>query len=182
MQYTTTFYSLIDCKTSSLLITRGLNMTGQKTKNTITAIIWILCALLIIGAFGIPKLYQNYHSAPYYNVSDRIVILEEHKSQTHKLNEYQKRQFLKIARKTIDQKDGPFDWTNYQTVYLNIYKTNKPKQYALIYIIKPKIKGSKRVITSSMIVKLNHHNLIDYYDTTTQKYSSSFSAIFNSKS
>lgn len=149
-------------------------MNNELSKNSITKIIWILCGLLIIGIIGIPKLYQNYHSAPNYNATDRIVVLEDHKTNTHKLNQYQKNQFLKIAKKTIDTKDGPFDWNNYKVIYFDVYKTQKKHEYALILKLKPKMKIKDSQITNSMVVKLSKRNLIDYYNISIKKYSSGF--------
>lgn len=160
---------------------RGLNMSSETAKNKINIIIWVICELLLIGAFGIPKLYRSYHSAPYYNSTGRTIILENNKEDTHKLNKYQKLQFTKIAKETIDQKDGPFNWKNYKIIYLDIYKLERQSEYALILKIKPKLKIKDSTITSSMIVKLNHSNLINYYDISVIKYSSDFSSIFSKK-
>ncbi|WP_119326186.1 hypothetical protein [Companilactobacillus musae] len=156
-------------------------MTDEKSKNLITKIIWIICGLIILGIFGIPKIYQNYHSAPYYNASGQMIIIENKKTNTHKLNKYQKRQFTKIAKSTIDKEDGPFKWNNYRVVSLDVYKTKKRAQYALVLKTKPKINLKNSQVTSSMIVELKHRNLIDYYDLSIKKYSSDFSNIFNSK-
>ncbi|KRO00759.1 hypothetical protein [Companilactobacillus kimchiensis] len=156
-------------------------MTTEKSKKRITAIIWVLCGLILIGVFGIPKMYQNYHSAPYYNVSGRTVILENSQTNTHKLNKYQKGQFIKIAKKTIDSQDGPFKWNNYKVISLDIYKIAKKSEYALVLKVKPKIKVKNSTVTNSMIIKLHHRNLINYYDVSVQKYSSGFSNIFNIK-
>lgn len=71
--------------------------------NKVARIIWIICILIIMGVVGIPKLYQNYHSAPYYNSTNKTIILENEK--IHRLNKYQKRQFTKIAKKAINEKD-----------------------------------------------------------------------------
>jgi hypothetical protein len=76
-------------------------MTSETSKKKVTKIIWILCILIILGMLGIPKLYQNYHSAPYYG-SNKAVVLEDEK--THRLNKYQKRQFIKIAKKLLIKK------------------------------------------------------------------------------
>lgn len=153
-------------------------MKDEKSKSRITRIIWIICGLIIIGIIGIPKLYQNYHSAPNYNATGRIIIFEDHKTNTHKLNKYQKNQFLKIAKKTIDTKDGPFEWNNYQVVYLDVYKTQKKHEYALILKVKPKIKIKNAEISNSMIVKLHQRNLIDYYKISIKRYASEFSNEF----
>jgi hypothetical protein len=153
-------------------------MKDEKSKDRITRIILIICGLIIIGIIGIPKLYQNYHSAPNYNATGRIIIFEDHKTKTHKLNKYQKNQFLKIAKKAIDAKDGPFDWNNYRVVYLDVYKTQKKHEYALILKVKPRIKIKNSEIKNSMVVKLNRRNLIDYYKTSIRRYSSEFSNEF----
>lgn len=153
-------------------------MANEKSKKRITRIIWIICGLIIIGIIGIPKLYQSYHSAPNYNATGRIIIFEDHKTNTHKLNKYQRNQFLKIAKKTIDSKDGPFDWNNYRVVYLDVYKTQKEHEYALILKVKPKIKIKNAEISNSMIVKLHQGNLIDYYKISIKKYASEFSNTF----
>lgn len=154
-------------------------MSDEQSKKLITRIIWILCILILIGIFGIPKMYQNYHSAPYYNTSGRTIVVESKKSNTHKLNKYQKQQFIKIAKSTIDEKDGPFKWNNYKVVSLDVYKTKQKAQYAIVLKTKPKLQVEDSLVTSSMIIKLHHRNLIDYYNLSIKKYSSDFSNIFN---
>lgn len=151
----------------------------EESKNKINKIIWILCGLLIIGIIAIPKLYSNYHSAPNYNATGRIIIFEDHKTKTHKLNKYQRNQFLKIAKNTIDFKDGPFEWNNYKVISFDVYKTQKKHQYALFLKVKPKMKIRDSQISNSMVVELHRRNLVDYYHISIKKYSSDFSKPLN---
>jgi len=151
-------------------------MTNKKTKKHFTRFIWFICLLLIIAIFLVPKIYHNYYSAPYYNFSGQQITLEN--ADTHKLNKYQKKQFIKIAKKTIDEKDGPFDWDNYQNISISIYKMKKPHEYGLIYKIKPEIMTSKSTITNSIIIKLNHKDFRKNNNVSVKGYSSGFSSSF----
>jgi len=157
----------------AFLINGGIYLK-EESKSRITKIIWLLCGLIILGTFGIPRLYKNYHSAPYYKVTGQTIIIENKKSKVHKLNEYQKNQFLKIAKKTIDTKDGPFNWKNYTIESIDIYKTEKRFQYGLILKIKPNLNVKQSSISCSMIVKLDDQNLMNYYNFFIKSYSSNF--------
>jgi len=148
-------------------------MTEDKLKKHTTRAIWIVCILILLGALGIPQLYRNYHSAPYCNSSGSQITIEN--QQTHKLNKYQKTQFIKLARTAIDQEDGPFDWHNYQNVSIYVYKMKQPSEYGLIYKVKPDIRSKKHIITNSIIVKLADRNLKTYRKFKIKEYSSEFS-------
>jgi len=148
-------------------------MTEEKVKKHTTRAIWIACILILLGVFAVPQIYRNYHSAPYCNSSGSQITLEN--SDTHKLNKFQKQQFTKMARHAIDQKDGPFDWQNYQDVSLKVYKMKKPSQYGLIYKIRPKIRTEHDVITNSIILKLSNRDLRNYHKVAIEGYSSDFS-------
>ena len=150
-------------------------MTNDKPKKRIKRIIWILIALIVLGALGLPKMYQDYHSAPYYNTAGKTVILEKDHAETHRLNKYQKNQFTKIAKKTIDKKDGPFNWKDYEVISIDVSKVNKPSEYKLVLTVKPNSDVHNAKITTSMIVKLHHKNLMNYYDTSIVQYNSGFS-------
>jgi len=149
----------------------------EKTNKHATRVIWIACILILLGAFGIPQLYRNYYSAPYCNSSGTQITLES--ANTHKLNKYQKKQFIKMARTAVDQKDGPFVWKNYQNVSINVYKMKKPAEYGLIYKVKPLIRTNRDVITNSIIVKLEHRDLKRYHQFSIKGYSSDFSNALN---
>lgn len=151
-------------------------MSETKMKKHTTRAIWITCVLILLLAFGIPQMYRNYHSAPYCNSSGTQITLES--AETHKLNKYQKKQFLKMVRMAIDQKDGPFEWSNYKNVSLDVYKMKKRSQYGLIYKVKPKI-HPKRTITNSVIVQLKNRDLKSYRKFEIKGYSSGFSNFFN---
>lgn len=152
-------------------------MTEEKVKKHTTRAIWIACILILLGAFGIPQLYRNYHSAPYCYSSGSKITLES--ADTHKLNDYQKKQFIKMARTAIDKKDGPFDWDNYQNVSIHVYKMTKPSEYGLIYKIKPTIRSKEATITNSIIVKLDDRDLKSYHKFSIKGYSSDFSNFLN---
>ncbi|WP_334331981.1 MULTISPECIES: hypothetical protein [unclassified Companilactobacillus] len=149
-------------------------MSEAAKKKKMNIIIWILCALIALGAFGIPRIYHNYHSAPnYYSVGQKIPL---ENSKTHKLNDFQKHQFIKIAKNTIDKKDGPYNWHNYKTISIAVYKMNDPHEYGLIY--KMKSKSSNEVLTNSMIVKLKSSDLLQYHKISIKRYVSEMSASF----
>ncbi|WP_119327168.1 hypothetical protein [Companilactobacillus musae] len=141
----------------------------QKFKNRS---IIIACIVVLALAFLIPQIYRNGHSAPYCYSSGTQITLES--KNTHKLNDYQKKQFTKMARLAIDKKDGPFDWKNYQNVSISVYKMKKPSVYGIIYKIRPVI-HQKNIITSSIIVKLSDRDLKSYHKFETKDYSSDFS-------
>jgi hypothetical protein len=145
----------------------------QKFKNRS---ILIACIVVLALAFLIPQIYRNGHSAPYCYSSGSQITLEN--NNTHKLNDYQKQQFTKMARLAIDKKDGPFDWKNYQTVSINVYKMKKPSTYGIIYKIKPVI-HEENTITSSIIIKLSDRDLKSYHKFEIKKYSSGFSNFLN---
>lgn len=147
--------------------------TEEKTKKHSTRVIWIACILILMGAFGIPQMYRNYHSAPYCNSSGTQITLES--ANTHKLNKYQKKQFIKMARTAIDQKDGPFVWKNYQNVSIKIYKMKKPSEYGLIYKVRPLIRTKEDIITNSLILQLDSRDLRNYHKFSIKGYSSDFS-------
>jgi len=147
-------------------------MHDKQSKKRMTKVIWTLCALIILAVFGIPKLYSNYHAAPYYHISGQQITLES--KNTHKLNKYQKQQFTKIAKNAVDKQSGPFVWENYRTVSLKVYKMKKPSEYGLIYQISPRMANQNRTITSSVIVKLSHRDLKRYEDVSIKGYSSDF--------
>lgn len=144
-------------------------MTNEKSKKKITKIIWIICGLLLIGLIGIPKLYQNYHSAPYYDTTGHTIILVD--KQTNKLNSYQKNQILKVAKKAVNTEDGSRNWKEYQIVSLAVSKTKKAAEYKLV--LKAKLQH-KSTVTAQMIVKLKQSNLLNYYNFSIKKYSSNF--------
>lgn len=149
-------------------------MSEETKKKKMNIIIWILCALIALGAFGIPKIYHNYHSAPnYYSVGQKIPL---ENSKTHKLNDFQKHQFIKMAKNTIDKKDGPYNWHNYKTVSIDVYKMNGSHEYGLIYKIKSK--SNNEVLTNSMIVKLKSSDLLQYHKVVIKRYSSEMSLSF----
>lgn len=152
-------------------------MGEEKVKKHTTRAIWVACVLILLGAFGIPQIYRNYHSAPYCYSSGTQITLED--SKTHKLNDYQKQQFTKMARYAIDQKDGPFVWKNYQNVSLYVYKMKKPSEYGLIYKVRPHIRTKKDIITNSIIVKLADRDLKSYHKFSIKGYSSDFSNFMN---
>ena len=152
-------------------------MSESKVKKHTTRAIWIACILILMLAFGIPQMYRNYHSAPYCYSSGSQITVEN--ANTHKLNDYQKKQFIKIARSAIDQKDGPFDWDNYQNVSIDVYKMKPRSEYGLIYKVKPIIRTKKDTITNSIIVKLADRDLKEYHDFSIKGYSSQFSNFFN---
>jgi hypothetical protein len=152
-------------------------MQSEKVKKYTTRAIWITCILILLLAFGIPQMYRNYHSAPYCYSSGTQITLES--KQVHKLNPYQKKQFTKMARLAIDQKDGPFVWKNYQNVSLSVYKMKKPSVYGIIYKVRPHIRTKKDVITNSMIVKLKDRDLKTYHKFAIMGYSSGFSNFLN---
>ncbi|APU72143.1 hypothetical protein [Companilactobacillus crustorum] len=152
-------------------------MTEEKVKKHTTRAIWIACILILLGVFGIPQLYRNYHSAPYCYSSGNQITLES--KDTHKLNDYQKKQFIKMARVAIDKKDGPFNWKNYQNVSINVYKMKKPSEYGLIYKIKPTIRSKKATITNSIIVKLDDRDVKSYHKFSIKGYASDFSSFLN---
>lgn len=144
--------------------------------NKVARIIWIICILIIMGGVGIPKLYQNYHSAPYYNSTNETIILENEK--IHRLNKYQKRQFTKIAKKAINEKDEPFNWQNCRINLRNVYKLSNKHEYKIIVEIQSKFDVK---IISSMIIKLNNCDLINPYDFSVKEYSSGFSRMVENK-
>lgn len=144
--------------------------------NKVARIIWIICILIIMGVVGIPKLYQNYHSAPYYNSTNETIILENEK--IHRLNKYQKRQFTKIAKKAINEKDEPFNWQNCRINLRNVYKLSNKHEYKIIVEIQSKFDVK---IISSMIIKLNNCDLINPYDFSVKEYSSGFSRMVKNK-
>ena len=148
-------------------------MSEERVKKHTTRAIWITCILILLGIFAIPQMYRNYHSAPYCNSSGSQITLEN--KDTHKLNKYQKKQFVKMARLAIDKEDGPFDWNNYQSVSINVYKMKKPSEYGLIYKVKPTIRSGQHTITNSIIVKLADRNLKTYHKFSIKGYSSDFS-------
>lgn len=152
-------------------------MSEEKVKKHTTRAIWLACILILLAAFAIPQMYRNYHSAPYCYSSGTKITLEN--SDTHKLNKYQKAQFTKMAKTAIDQKDGPFDWKNYQSVSLSVYKMKKPSEYGLIYKVKPTIRSKRDVITNSIIVKLADRDLKTYHKFSIKGYSSDFSNFLN---
>ena len=152
-------------------------MSQENIKKHTTHIIWIICIVIVLGIFAVPQIYRNYHSAPYCNNSGSQITLED--SQTHKLNSYQKAQFIKLAKTAIDQKDGPFDWQNYQTVSLKVYKMKQRSEYGLIYKVKPTIRSKQHTITNSIIVKLSNRNLKSYKKFSIKGYSSDFSNFLN---
>lgn len=151
-------------------------MSETKVKKHMTRAIWIACIVILALAFGIPQMYRNYHSAPYCYSSGSQITLEN--TDTHKLNDYQKKQFIKMARTAIDQKDGPFDWDNYNNVSLDVYKMKKRSEYGLIYKVRPKL-HSKRTITNSLILKLADRDLKTYHKFSIKGYSSGFSNFLN---
>jgi len=140
--------------------------------------IWFICLLLILAIFAVPKIYHNYYSAPYYTFSNQQITLEN--SDTHKLNKYQKQQFIKIAKNVIDKEDGPFDWDNYQFVSIDVYKMKKPFEYGLIYKIKPIIRTKKSTVTNSIIIKMAHRDFKHHNNITIKGYSSDFSNFLTS--
>lgn len=144
--------------------------------NKVARIIWIICILIIMGVVGIPKLYQNYHSAPYYNSTNETIILENEK--IHRLNKYQKRQFTKIAKKAINEKDEPFNWQNCRINLRSVYKLSNKHEYKIIVEIQSKFDVK---IISSMIIKLNNCDLINPYDFSVKEYSSGFSRMVENK-
>ncbi|KRO00315.1 hypothetical protein [Companilactobacillus kimchiensis] len=152
-------------------------MKDDKVKKHTTRAIWITCILILMMAFGIPQIYRNYHSAPYCYSSGSQITLES--SKTHKLNKYQKQQFIKMARTAVDQKDGPFVWKNYQDVSISVYKMKKPSEYGLIYKIRPQIRTKDDIITNSIIVKLADRDLKSYHKFSIKGYSSDFSNFLN---
>ncbi|GEO56968.1 hypothetical protein [Companilactobacillus bobalius] len=135
--------------------------------NKVARIIWIICILIIMGVVGIPKLYQNYHSAPYYNSTNKTIILENEK--IHRLNKYQKRQFTKIAKKAINEKDEPFNWQNCRINLRNVCKLSNKHEYKIIVEIRSTLNVK---IVNSMIIKLNNRDLINPYDFSVKEYSS----------
>lgn len=147
-------------------------------KKHTTRLIWIICIVIVISIFLIPQIYRNHHSAPYCNSSGTQITLED--SHTHKLNDYQKQQFTQIAKKIVDQKDGPFDWNNFQKVSLSVYKLKKKSEYGLIYKIRPTI-TDQRTITNSVIIKLKNRNFKTKNNVTVIGYSSGFSNILSTK-
>lgn len=152
-------------------------MSEETIKKHTTRAIWLACILILLAAFGIPQMYRNYHAAPYCYSSGSQITLES--SDTHKLNKYQKAQFIKMARTAIDEKDGPFNWKNYQNVSISVYKMKKPSEYGLIYKVKPTIRSKKDVITNSIIVKLADRDLKTYHKFSIKGYSSDFSNFLN---
>lgn len=138
-----------------------------------------MCFVLLLAAFIVPQIHRNYYSAPYFYFSGKQIVLEDNK--TKRLNDYQKKQFVKIARTAIDQKDGPFDWDNYQNVSINVYKMKELHEYALIYRIKPCIRTDNHIITNTIVLTLKHRNLDKYKQFKINKYSSDFSNVFVSK-
>lgn len=145
----------------------------QKFKNKS---ILITCIIVLVLAFLIPQIYRNNHSAPYCYSSGTKITLED--KTTHKLNDYQKKQFIKISRLAIDKKDGPFDWKNYQNVSISVYKMKKPSVYGIIYKIKPVI-HKDNIVTSSIIVRLSDRDLKSYHKFSIKGYSSDFSDFLN---
>lgn len=139
-------------------------------------VVLLICFILLLAAFIIPQVHRSYYSAPYFYFSDKQIVLESEK--THRLNPYQKKQFIKIAKTAIDQKDGPFDWDNYQTISINVYKMKGLHEYALIYRIKPHIRSDNHIITNSIILDLKYRSLDKYKHFTIKKYSSDFSNLF----
>lgn len=152
-------------------------MSEEKVKKHTTRAIWIVCILILLGIFAIPQIYRNYHAAPYCNSSGMQITLEN--KDTHKLNDYQKKQFVKMARLAIDKKDGPFNWNNYQNVSIHVYKMKKQSEYGLIYKVKPTIRSKQHTITNSIIVKLANRNLKTYHKFSIKGYSSDFSNFMN---
>lgn len=149
----------------------------QKIKQFKNRAVWIIFILILLAAFSIPQLIKNSHCAPYYyNAGNQITL--ENKS-THKLNDYQKKQFICLARHAIDQRDGPFDWNNYQNVSISVYKMKTPSEYGLIYKIKPQIRSKKDTITNSVIIKLADRDLKGKRQFTIKDYSSGFSNFLN---
>lgn len=144
--------------------------------NKVNKIIWVICILILLGVMGIPKLYQNYHSAPYYNSTDGTVILENEK--IHLLNKYQKRQFTKIAKKAINQKDEPFNWQNCRINLRSVYKLSNKHEYKIIVEIQSSLNAK---IIRSMIIKLNNRDLINPYDFSIREYSAEFSRMVKNK-
>ena len=134
------------------------------------------CVVILALAFLIPQMYRNAHSAPYCYSSGTQITLQN--KDTHKLNDYQKEQFTKMVQLAIDKKDGPFDWSTYQTVSMDVYKMKKPSVYGIIYKIKPRL-HQENTITSSVIIKLSDRDLKTYHKFAIQGYSSDFSNYLN---
>lgn len=80
-----------------------------------------------------------------------------------------------MAQSDVDKRDGPFDWGNYQTVSIDVYRMKGNHEYALIYRIKPHILSDKYIITNSMVLKLKYRDLKEYQKFTIKKYYSDFS-------
>jgi len=128
---------------------------------------------LLLAAFIVPQVHRSYYSAPLFYFSGNQITLEN--NDTHRLNKYQKKQFIKMAQSAVDKRDGPFDWGNYQTVSIDVYRMKGNHEYALIYRIKPHILSDKYIITNSMVLKLKYRDLKEYQKFTIKKYYSDFS-------
>lgn len=134
------------------------------------------CVVILALAFLIPQMYRNAHSAPYCYSSGTQITLQN--KDTHKLNDYQKQQFTKMVRLAIDKNDGPFDWSKYKTVSMEVYKMKKPSVYGIIYKIRPRF-HQENTITNSVIIKLSDRDLKSYHKFSIQGYSSDFSNYLN---
>lgn len=143
----------------------------MKNKKRTLSIIGVLVAIFFIG-LGFTSIYQNQHFAPDFS-SSKQVFLQGYGA--NKLNKYQKKQFGAIARDAIDQKDGPYEWTNFDTVGINVIKEKKPATYTIVYKVKSNSSILRPTIRTDVTVKLDFPSLKNthYYDI--KKYDSDFS-------
>lgn len=145
--------------------------TLDKNKKTAIIIISVFLVLLL-GFLGGFKFWENYHSAPDYSTGKMVELQGNGKN---KLNSYQKKKFIEIARDTIDEKDGPFEWTNFNNVGLNVMKDKEKGVYSIFYKVKPNVSSYRPTITTYVTVKLDSNELKYWELYKIKDYTSDFS-------
>ena len=123
----------------------------MKNKKRTLSIIGALVIVFFIG-LGFTSIYQKQHFAPDFS-SNKQVFLQGYGA--NKLNKYQRKQFGAIARDAIDQKDGPYEWTNFDTVGIDVIKEKKPATYTIVYKVKSNSSILRPTIRTDVTVKLD---------------------------
>ena len=134
----------------------------------------IIGALVIVFFIGLcfTSIYQKQHFAPDFS-SNKQVFLQGYGA--NELNKYQKKQFGAIARDAIDQKNGPYEWTDFDTVGIDVIKEKKPATYTIVYKVKPNSSILRPTIRTDVTVKLYFPYLKNTYYYDIKKYDSDFS-------
>ena len=83
--------------------------------------------------------------------------------------------FGAIARDAIDQKNGPYEWTDFDTVGIDVIKEKKPATYTIVYKVKSNSSILRTTIRTDVTVKLYFPYLKNTYDYDIKKYDSDFS-------